>query len=87
MLKEAIHTGLGAAVLLKERVEAEIKKLEERGKLGKADAKEFLNSIESRGKEEEASFKAKLKETFEEIIKELNLATKDDIESLRKELK
>lgn len=87
MFKEAIHTGIGAAVLLKERVETEIKKLEEKGKLGKADAKAFLDSIESKGKEEEANFKAKIKEALKEVVKELDLATKNDIESLRKEIK
>jgi polyhydroxyalkanoate synthesis regulator phasin len=85
MLKEILYTGIGAATLLKERVEKEVEKLEERGKLGKADAKAFLDAIEERGKEEEEAFKTKLKDALKEVIDELGLATKADIQALNKE--
>ena len=85
MLKELLYTGIGAAALLKERVEKEVEKLEEKGKLGKVDAKAFLDAIEARGKEEEEVFKSKLKDALKEVINELGLATKADIEALRKE--
>jgi len=35
MLKEIFYTGLGGAVLLKERVYAELSKMEEKGKITK----------------------------------------------------
>ena len=85
MLKELLYTGIGAATLLKEKVEKEVEKLEEKGKLGKADAKAFLEAIEERGKEEEEVLKTKLKDALREVIDELGLATKADIEALHKE--
>lgn len=85
MLKELFYTGIGAATLLKEKVEKEVEKLEEKGKLGKADAKAFLEAIEERGKEEEEVLKTKLKDALREVIDELGLATKADIEALHKE--
>jgi len=85
MFKELLYTGIGAATLLKERVEKEVEKLEEKGKLGKADAQAFLNAIEERGKEEEELFKTKLKDALKEAIDELGLATKADIQALSKE--
>lgn len=85
MFKELFYTGIGAASLLKERVEKEIEKLEERGKLGKDDAKAFLDAIEARGKEEENAFKTKLKDALKEVIDELGIATKADIKELLKE--
>lgn len=87
MLKELLYTGIGAASVLKERVEAEVKKLEEQGKIKTDDAKSFLESIETKGKEEETRFKEQIKASLKEVIDELGLATKADLEKLKEELK
>lgn len=87
MLKDILYTGIGAATLLKERVEEEVKKLEESGKLKKDDAQSFLDSIEEKGKKEEQRVKNLVKEALSEIIDELGVATKADIEKLKEELK
>jgi polyhydroxyalkanoate synthesis regulator phasin len=83
MLKEILYTGLGGAFLLKERVDEEIKRLEEKGKLRKEDAEQFFNDLKSRGKDEEAQAKEKLKELLREVIDEMGLATKADIQALK----
>jgi polyhydroxyalkanoate synthesis regulator phasin len=87
MLKDLIYAGIGAASVLKEKVEAEVKKLEDEGKIKTTDAKSFLESIEKKGKEEDDKFKEKLKSTLKEIIDELGLATKVDLEKLKEDLK
>jgi polyhydroxyalkanoate synthesis regulator phasin len=87
MLKELIFTGLGGALVLKEKIEDELKKLEEKGKLDTKDVKSFLESLEQKGKESDEKFKAELKSTIKEIIDELGLATKEDLEKLKEDLK
>ncbi|MCK9491116.1 MAG: hypothetical protein M0Q24_03415 [Sulfurimonas sp.] len=87
MLKELIHTGIGAAVILKQKVEDELKKLEDEGKIKTKDAKSFLESIETKGKEEEQRIKEQLKSTLKEVIEELGLATKEDLAKLKEDLK
>ncbi|MCK9161700.1 MAG: hypothetical protein RBQ81_05040 [Arcobacteraceae bacterium] len=87
MLKEIIYTSLGGAVLLKERVEKELKALEEKGKIKTDDAKSFLDSLEQKGKEEDERIKSKIKEMVKEILDELGVATKDDLQKLKEELK
>ncbi len=87
MLKELIFTGLGGALVLKEKIEDELKKLEEKGKLDTKDVKSFLESLEQKGKESDEKFKAELKSTLKEIIDELGLATKKDLEKLKEDLK
>lgn len=82
-----MYAGLGAAMVMKERVESEVKKLQEQGKLKTSDAKSFLDSIEQKGKEEKARVKEELKLALKEIIDELGLATKEDIQKLKEELK
>jgi len=87
MLKELLYTGMGAAVVFREKVEEEMKKLEEKGKINTKDAKSFLDSIEKRGKEEDERLKEKLKSTLKEIMDELGIATKADLEKLKEDLK
>lgn len=87
MLKDLIYAGIGAATVMKEKVEEEVKKLEEQGKIKTTDAKSFLESVEKRGKEEEDRVKNELKKVLKEVIDELGLATKEDLEKLKEDLK
>ena len=87
MLKELIFTGLGGALVLKEKIEDELKKLEEKGKLDTKDVKSFLESLEQKGKQSDEKFKSELKSTITEIIDELGLATKEDLQKLKEDLK
>ncbi len=87
MLKELLFTGVGVATILKEKVEEELTKLEEKGKIKKDDAKTFLESLEKKGKAEDEKIKEHLKSTLKEIVDELGIATKEDLEKLKEELK
>ncbi|KAB7882031.1 hypothetical protein [Poseidonibacter ostreae] len=87
MLKDLLYTGIGAGLLIKEKVEEEIHKMEKSGKIKTDDAKNFLESIEQKAKEEEQKNKEKLKSMLKDIIDDLGLATKDDLEKLKQELK
>ena len=77
MLKDILYTGLGMGVVLKEKVESEIKKLEE---------EEGVESLSSKGKEEEERIKELFKTSIKEVIDELGLATKEDIKKLKDSL-
>jgi polyhydroxyalkanoate synthesis regulator phasin len=87
MLKELLYTGVGVATIIKDKVEDEITKLEEKGKIKKDDAKSFMETIQSKGEEEDARIKENMKTMLKEIIDELGIATKDDLEKLKEELK
>lgn len=87
MFKEILYTGIGATALFKEKVESEIKKMQEQGKIKTEDAKSFLESIEAKGKEEESRIKEQIKSSLKEVIEELGLATKADLEKLKEDLK
>lgn len=87
MLKELLFTGMGAGLLLKDKVEDELKKLQDDGKIKTDDAKSFLESLKDKGEQEDEKVKEKLKSTLKEIIDELGLVTKEDLEKLKQELK
>lgn len=87
MLKELMYAGIGAAVVVREKVEVEVKKLEEQGKIKTDDAKSFLESIEKKGEAEQERIKEELKMALKEVIDELGLVTKADLQELKDELK
>jgi len=83
MLKDILYTGLGMGVVLKEKVESEIEKLQKEGKIKKDDAVSLVESLTTKGKEEENRVKDLLKSSIKEVINELGLATKEDIEKIK----
>ncbi len=87
MLKDLLYAGIGAAVVMREKVESEVKKLEESGKIKTDDAKSFLESIEQKGKEEQTRLKEEIKSALKEVIDELGLATKADLDKLKEDIK
>ena len=86
MLKDILYTGLGMGVVLKEKVQKEIQKLEDEGKLKKDDAASLIESLSTKGKEEEERVKELFKTSIKEVIDELGLATKEDIAKLKDKL-
>jgi len=87
MLKELIYTGLGASLLLKEKIEEELNKLQETGKIDTKDVKTFIQSLEEKGKQGDEKFKEELKKLIKEILDELGVATKEDLNKLKEDLK
>ena len=87
MLKDLITIGLGGALLAKEKVEKELSELVDKGKLNKEEAQSFIDKAKVKGEEEEKEFKTHLKEVIKETLEEMDLATKEDINALLKEMK
>ena len=87
MLKDILYIGLGSALLAKEKVEEELNKLVEKGKLSKDDAKKLIDDAKKRGEEEGEKAKEELKKALREVLKDLDIATKKDIEDLKESLK
>jgi len=86
MVKEFLQTGFGIASIIGEKVEEELKKLEEKGKIKTEDTKSFLKSLEERGEQEEQKFKDNFKKMLKDALDELGVATKEDIEKLKEDL-
>jgi polyhydroxyalkanoate synthesis regulator phasin len=82
-MKDLLYAGLGGMLVLKEKVEAEVKKLEEKGKLSREDGEKFIKELQDKGKEGEEEFKKQIKDALKEAIDELGLATKADLEKLK----
>lgn len=86
MLKNMIYAGFGAASMMKESMEKEMKNMDCKHGISKDDMKDFFSELGERGKHEDEKAKEKMKDHLKEIIDELGLVTKDDMENIKKEI-
>jgi polyhydroxyalkanoate synthesis regulator phasin len=85
-LEQLVYAALGGALAVKEKIETnndEIKACQEKSE---EKARIFLYEMAQRGEEETDQFKDRFKAMLKEVVAELNLATRDDLEKLKQEL-
>jgi polyhydroxyalkanoate synthesis regulator phasin len=85
-LEQLVYAALGGALAVKEKIETnndEIKACQEKSE---EKARIFLDEMAQRGEEETDQFKDRFKAMLKEVVAELNLATRDDLEKLKQEL-
>jgi polyhydroxyalkanoate synthesis regulator phasin len=82
--KDFFYAGLGAALVTKEKIEKELEELKEKGKGGKEEFKQKYEEAKTKAKAFEEEFDGKLKEKVRKVLLELGVATKEDVEELRK---
>jgi len=87
MLKELMFAGMGASVMVRKKLEDEIKTLKKNGKMKKKHAKSFLESLENTGRMEDKKIKKHFRKLLREAINDLGLVTKKDLNKLKVELK
>ncbi|KIH76550.1 hypothetical protein GFER_10265 [Geoalkalibacter ferrihydriticus DSM 17813] len=85
-LEQLFYAVLGGALTVKEKLEANNEEAKAWQQKSEAHAREFFDELAERGESEKEKFKSSLKETLKELIAEMNLATKDDLEKLKQEL-
>lgn len=85
-LEQLFYAAFGGALAVKEKIETnndEIKACQEKSE---EKARAFIDEMVQRGEEEKDQLKERFKDILKEVLAELNLATKDDLEKLKQEL-
>ena len=80
---DLLHIGLGAAFMAKEKIEAQLKDLEQLGTISKEELNRFMEEAQQRAQQEQDALDAKIKEKVAESVREMGLATKDDIAEIK----
>jgi polyhydroxyalkanoate synthesis regulator phasin len=83
LVKKALYTGLGLALLTKEKAEEVVKDLTRQAELSEQEGKELLDGLLERSEEARRDVQSRLEETISAAVKRLNLATKDEVANLR----
>jgi polyhydroxyalkanoate synthesis regulator phasin len=85
--KELLYTLLGGALLLKEKFADQFDEILKRGEESKEDIKKTATETIVKATEQKEEIESELKKKIKEIVSELGLATKDDIEELKRLIK
>ncbi|NOR24741.1 MAG: hypothetical protein GQ542_10185 [Desulforhopalus sp.] len=86
LLKNIAYTGIGAAFLTKEKIEALKDELVEQGKIKEDEGKEFVNELVKKTVSIKDSLDLKISQIVEEKIKQLDIVTNDDFADLRRQV-
>lgn len=84
---DLLHLGLGAVFMAKEKIEAQLKDLEQKGTISREELNTFLEEVQQRAKQEKDSLEAAIKGKIIEVIRDLGLATKEDIAEIKELLR
>jgi polyhydroxyalkanoate synthesis regulator phasin len=82
LIKKALYTGVGLAVLTKEKAEELVKELTQQAKLSEQEGKELFDGLLKQSEQARNDFQAKIDEAVLTVVKRLNLATKDEVVTL-----
>ena len=83
LIKKALYTGVGLAVLTKEKAEELVKDLTQQAKLSEQEGKELFEGLLKQSEQARNDFQVKIDEAVLTVVKRLNLATKDEVASLK----
>ena len=85
-LEQLFYAVLGGALAVKEKIEANNEEIKAWQEKSEENARTFFDEMAQRGEKEKDQFKGMFKDILKEVVAELNLATKDDLEKLKQEL-
>ncbi|WP_245947944.1 phasin family protein [Paenibacillus sambharensis] len=84
LLKKALSLGVGITVTSKEKVEKYVDELVRKGEVAPGESKALVSRLVQRGEEEQTQIKQMIREQLQQLLVELNMATKEDIARLEK---
>jgi polyhydroxyalkanoate synthesis regulator phasin len=83
LIKKALYTGVGLAVLTKEKAEELVKDLTQQAKLSEQEGKELFEGLLKQSEQARNDLQAKVDEAVLTVVKRLNLATKEEVANLK----
>ena len=86
MLKNVLYVGIGAAFLTKEKIEELKGDLVEKGKMSQEEGKQFVDDLLRKSEKAKDQLELWINKRVEERIKQLNLATKDEVADLQRKI-
>jgi polyhydroxyalkanoate synthesis regulator phasin len=83
LIRKAVYTGVGLAVLTKEKAEELAKELAQQAKLSEQEGKELLEGLLKQSEQARHNLETRLDDAVLAVVKRLNLATKDEVTALK----
>jgi len=86
LLKNVVYAGVGAAFLTRDKIEELRGELVNKGKLTKDEGKEFVDDLIKKSESAKDQLELWLTRQVEDRVKQLNLATTDEVADLRRKI-
>jgi len=86
LLGKFLLSGLGVLVLTEEKIEKFIEELTKEGEITQKGKKELLTEIIEKGEEKKKEIEGKIREKVENMLSQMNVATRNDIQKLEKRI-
>jgi len=86
LLGKFLLSGLGVLVLTEEKIEKFIEELTKEGEITQKGKKELLTEIIEKGEEKKKEIEGKIREKVENMLSQMNVATKNDMQKLEKRI-
>lgn len=86
MLKKTLLTGIGLAVMTKDKAEVLAKKIAEEAKLPEAEGRKFVADLQKKSDEARKSLEKKIEDTVKKYLEKLDVATKKDLVEIKERL-
>ncbi|RAV15350.1 phasin family protein [Paenibacillus contaminans] len=86
MIDKALSLGFGLAATSKEQVEKLVDELVKRGEMTRKESPDYINRLVAKGEEARHKVETMVSERVQAALRELRVATKEDIERLEKRL-
>jgi polyhydroxyalkanoate synthesis regulator phasin len=86
LIKKTLLTGVGLAVMTKDKVEELGKELVSQAKLSEQEGKEFVNHLLQQSDDARKEFETRISAAVQKAVAGLNLATKDELALLAKKV-
>lgn len=85
-LEQLLYLALGGVMVARERMERDSAQFREFQQQAQDNARDLLHNLGARGEEEKDAARTALRDLLREVVDDLGLATKEDIEQLKREL-
>ncbi len=85
--KELLYKALGVMMLIKDKFSDEFNEIFQKANASKEDILKTVDEVKDKAQSEKDQMEDKLKEKIKTVINEMGLATKEDIEDLKKLIK
>lgn len=83
LIKRTMLTGVGLAVMTKEKVEELGRDLAEQAKLGESEGREFVDNLMKQSENARGEFETRVDALVKKAVEGLNLVHKDDVAKLQ----
>ncbi len=85
-IKKTMLTGIGLALKTKDELEDWVKEYVKKGEISENEGKSFLDDIKEKSVKAQKEFEETIESKFKSLLKKADIATREEINGLKKEI-